>query len=145
MIKEKPMLETISLLFYNIKKPFLNSLQFATHQLGIRVSLILIKMFVHQNGISNLNAFTAKYDVQWPRTPPRLGFWDPFSELLRTTKASLSAVLSLYLHTVPGDLKYVHLAQCGNFMIFLSLRFYVISILDNLEFLKMPFLPFLGL
>ena len=105
------MLETISLLFYNIKKPFLNSLQFATHQLGIRVSLILIKMFVHQNGISNWNAFTAKYDVQWPRTPPRLGFWDPFSELLRTTKASLSAVLSLYLHTVPGDLKYVHLRE----------------------------------
>ena len=36
-------------------------------------------------------------------------------------------------------------AQCGNFRIFLSLRFYVKSILENLEVLKLLFLPFLGL
>ena len=36
-------------------------------------------------------------------------------------------------------------AQCGNFRIFLSLRFYVKSILENLEFLKLPFLPLSGL
>ena len=33
-------------------------------------------------------------------------------------------------------------SQCGNFIKFLSLRFYVKSILENLEVLKMPFLPF---
>ena len=31
-------------------------------------------------------------------------------------------------------------AQCGNFRIFLSLRFYVKSILGNVEILKLPFL-----
>ena len=36
-------------------------------------------------------------------------------------------------------------AQCGNFMILLSLRFYVKSILENLEVLKLPFLEFQGL
>ena len=35
------------------------------------------------------------------------------------------------------------IAQCGNFMIFLSLRFYVKPILENLEVLKLPILPFL--
>ena len=32
--------------------------------------------------------------------------------------------------------------QCGNFMVFLSLRFYVKSNLENLEILKQPILPF---
>ena len=32
--------------------------------------------------------------------------------------------------------------QCGNFMIFPSLRFYVKSGLENLDVLKLPFLPF---
>ena len=32
--------------------------------------------------------------------------------------------------------------QCGSFRIFLSLRFYVKSILDILEVQKLPFLPF---
>ena len=36
-------------------------------------------------------------------------------------------------------------SQCGYFRIFLSLRFYVKSILKSLEVLKVPFLPFLGL
>ena len=36
-------------------------------------------------------------------------------------------------------------AQCGKFKIFLSLRFYVKSILEKLEVLKLQFLPFLGL
>ena len=35
--------------------------------------------------------------------------------------------------------------QCGNFMIFLSLRFCMKSILWILEVQKLPFLPFLGL
>ena len=35
--------------------------------------------------------------------------------------------------------------QYGNFRIFLSLRFYVKSILDNLKVLKLPFLPILRL
>ena len=35
--------------------------------------------------------------------------------------------------------------QCGNFRIFLSFRFYVNLILENLEVLKLPFLPFWGL
>ena len=35
--------------------------------------------------------------------------------------------------------------QCGNFMIFLSLRFYVKSISENPEDLKLSFFPFLGL
>ena len=34
--------------------------------------------------------------------------------------------------------------QCGKFRIFLSLRFYVKSIFENLEVLKLTFLPFLG-
>ena len=38
---------------------------------------------------------------------------------------------------------YSDITHCRNFMIFLSLRFYVKSILENLEVLKMPFLPFL--
>ena len=33
-------------------------------------------------------------------------------------------------------------AQCGNFIIFLSLRFYVKSKLENLEVVKLPFLQF---
>ena len=33
-------------------------------------------------------------------------------------------------------------SQCGNFMIFLSLRFYVKTILENLDVLKLQFLPF---
>ena len=36
-------------------------------------------------------------------------------------------------------------AQCGKFRIFLSLIFYVKSILETLEVLKLPFLQFLGL
>ena len=36
-------------------------------------------------------------------------------------------------------------SQCGNFIIFLSLRFYVKSIFENQEVLKMPFSQFLGL
>ena len=36
-------------------------------------------------------------------------------------------------------------AQCGNFRIFLSFKFYVKSILRNLEVPKLPFLSFLGL
>ena len=36
-----------------------------------------------------------------------------------------------------------HISQCGNFRIFLSLWFYVKSILENLEGLKLPFVPFL--
>ena len=35
-------------------------------------------------------------------------------------------------------------SQCGNLRIFLSLKFYVKSILENLEVLKLPFLPLLG-
>ena len=35
--------------------------------------------------------------------------------------------------------------QCRNYKFFLSFRFYVKSTLENLEVLKMPFLPFLGL
>ena len=35
--------------------------------------------------------------------------------------------------------------QCGSFRIFLSLRFYVKSILGILEVQKLPFLPFYGL
>ena len=35
--------------------------------------------------------------------------------------------------------------HCGNLRIFLSLRFYVKSILESLEVLKLPFLPFLRL
>ena len=35
-------------------------------------------------------------------------------------------------------------SQYGNFKIFLSFRFYVKSILENLEILKMPFLSILG-
>ena len=38
---------------------------------------------------------------------------------------------------------FIMIPQCGNFMIFLSLRFYVKSILEDLEVLKLPFLPFL--
>ena len=38
----------------------------------------------------------------------------------------------------------VHKPHCGNFRIFLSLRFYVKSILENIEVLKLLFLPFLG-
>ena len=34
---------------------------------------------------------------------------------------------------------------CANFRIFLSIRFYAISILESLEVLKMSFLPLLGL
>ena len=48
-------------------------------------------------------------------------------------------------YTSSGDSWTVHvriLTQCGNFRIFLSFRFYVKSILDNAEVLKMPFLPF---
>ena len=41
--------------------------------------------------------------------------------------------------------KCITTSQCGNFKIFLSLRFYVKSILDYLEVLKLQFLPFLGL
>ena len=33
-------------------------------------------------------------------------------------------------------------AQCGNFRIFLFFRFYVKSFFENLDCLKMPFLPF---
>ena len=36
-------------------------------------------------------------------------------------------------------------AQSGIFRIFLSTRFYVKSILENVEVLKLPFLPFFGL
>ena len=36
-------------------------------------------------------------------------------------------------------------SQCENYRIFLSFRFYVKSILETLEVLKLPFLPFLGL
>ena len=36
-------------------------------------------------------------------------------------------------------------AQCGNFIIFLSLRFYVKSVFENSDGQKLPFLPFLGL
>ena len=36
----------------------------------------------------------------------------------------------------------VKFAQCGNFRIFQSFRFYVKSILKNLEVLKLPFLQF---
>ena len=36
----------------------------------------------------------------------------------------------------------VRRTQCGNLMIFLSFRSYVKSILENLEVLKLPFLPF---
>ena len=35
-------------------------------------------------------------------------------------------------------------AQCGNFRIFLSLRFYVKSVLENGEVSKSPFGSFLG-
>ena len=38
----------------------------------------------------------------------------------------------------------VHKPHCGNFRIFLSLRFYVKSILENIKVLKLLFLPFLG-
>ena len=41
--------------------------------------------------------------------------------------------------------KLATLAQCGNFRIFLSFRFYVKSIFENLEVLKLLVLPFLGL
>ena len=37
------------------------------------------------------------------------------------------------------------ITQCGNFRIFPSLKFYVKSILENLEVLKLPFLPIFGL
>ena len=39
----------------------------------------------------------------------------------------------------------VNVAQCGNFRIFLSFRFYVKSTLENLEVLKLPFFAYLGL
>ena len=42
----------------------------------------------------------------------------------------------------PHGSKWVKIAQCGNLMIFLSPRFYVKSILDNIEVLKLPILPF---
>ena len=38
----------------------------------------------------------------------------------------------------------VQSAQCGNFKIFLSFRFYVKSILENLEVVKVPFFAILG-
>ena len=38
-----------------------------------------------------------------------------------------------------------HFAQCWNFRIFLSFRFFVKSILENLEVLKLLFLQFYGL
>ena len=34
--------------------------------------------------------------------------------------------------------------QCGNFMTILSLRFYMESILENVEVLKVPFITILG-
>ena len=37
----------------------------------------------------------------------------------------------------------VSISQCGNFRIFLSLSFYLKSILENQEVLKLPFLPIL--
>ena len=41
--------------------------------------------------------------------------------------------------------KKVQFPQCGIFKIFVSLRFHVKSILENLEVPKLPFLPSLGL
>ena len=37
-----------------------------------------------------------------------------------------------------------HVSQCGNSIMFLSFRFYVKSILENLEVLKLPFCHFWG-
>ena len=37
------------------------------------------------------------------------------------------------------QIKFTYRVQCGNFSIFLSLRFYVKSIVEILEVLKMPF------
>ena len=38
----------------------------------------------------------------------------------------------------------VSILQCGKFRIFLTLRFYVKSVLENVTVQEMPFLPFLG-
>ena len=43
---------------------------------------------------------------------------------------------------ISADCLQSNTSQCGNFIIFLSLRFYVKSILGNLEVPKLLFLPF---
>ena len=40
------------------------------------------------------------------------------------------------------DFKMARMSQCGKFRISLSFRFYVKSTLENIEVLKVPFLPF---
>ena len=57
--------------------------------------------------------------------------------------AKLMTQFNLQLHmTYAKSINQVGVAQCGNFMIFLSLKFCVKSILENVEVLKMPLLHF---
>ena len=60
----------------------------------------------------------------------------------QTTRATTK--LYKYVHILLSSYMDVFWTQCGNFKIFLSLRFYVKSILENLEVRKLPFLPFFG-
>ena len=51
----------------------------------------------------------------------------------------------MYLGVQNVDFEFTYMvAQCGNFRIFLSLRFYVKSILEHIEVLKLPFFAILG-
>ena len=52
---------------------------------------------------------------------------------------------SVYTDMIVVDFMMLYIAQRGNFRIFPSLIFYVNSILETLEVLKLPFLQFLGL
>ena len=56
---------------------------------------------------------------------------------------SLTSVTNFVFSSI-SYLKTQHIVDCGKFMIFLSAsaRFYVKSILENLDVLTLPFLPF---
>ena len=70
------------------------------------------------------------------KSKPNMNY-DKLSRALRYVQCLKSMYRKNYSYLV-----HHHNTQSGNFMIFLSLRFYVKSILENLEVAKLPFLQF---
>ena len=56
--------------------------------------------------------------------------------------AVFQALYQAILHSSYGKFILCFVPQCGNFRIFTLFTFYVKSILENLEVVKLPFLPF---
>ena len=96
---------------------------------------VIIKLNIHVGNISLVDQF--EWDLADEANSP-----EEFAKKLCADLSLGGEFVTAIVYSIRGQ---VSASQCGNYRIFLIHRFYVQTILETLEVLKLPFLTFLGL